>query len=77
MAYREVTDRAGRAWKVWDTHPVSEPRVSVSEEMLGGWLTFECADEKRRLTPPPEGWAGMTEAELLGLLADAALVRPT
>jgi hypothetical protein len=77
MAYREVTDRSGRAWKVWDTYPGSEPRVSVSEEMLGGWLTFECADEKRRLARPPEDWAVMTEGELLGLLAGAGLVRPS
>ena len=31
-------------------------RANIAEEFTYGWLCFECADEKRRLAPVPEGW---------------------
>jgi len=33
-----------------------QPRANIAEEFTYGWLCFECADEKRRLAPVPEGW---------------------
>lgn len=35
---------------------VKKARNPVAEEYAYGWLCFECADEKRRLAPVPEGW---------------------
>lgn len=31
-------------------------RANIAEEFTYGWLCFECAEEKRRLAPVPEGW---------------------
>ena len=37
------------------------PRFTEGREH--GWLTFMCADEKRRLSPVPEGWMTADDAE--------------
>jgi hypothetical protein len=34
----------------------SRARANIAEEFTFGWLCFECATEKRRLAPVPEGW---------------------
>ncbi|HEX6750113.1 MAG TPA: hypothetical protein VF092_22655 [Longimicrobium sp.] len=39
-----------------------------------GWLVFECDGEKRRLAPPPEGWASLEEPELVALWSRADCV---
>ena len=39
-----------------------------------GWLVFESGGEKRRLAPPPEGWASLAEAELVALWSRAGRV---
>jgi hypothetical protein len=53
---------------------VSEYRVALGNGMSNGWLCFESRDEKRRLTPVPEGWAGKTDAELAALLPGSRVV---
>jgi hypothetical protein len=50
-----------------------QPRVKMEDGLAQGWLVFECATEKRRLHPIPEGWSTLTE---VGLSQLAALARP-
>src|SRR5688572_24121912 len=38
------------------------------------WLTCECKEEKRRLTPIPHGWDEMSDAELESLCSKAEKV---
>ena len=71
MGQREITDDLGRVWLVWDVIP----SVVVKEELREGWLAFETSREKRRLTPFPDDWANLSDAELLELLGKAAAVK--
>jgi hypothetical protein len=62
MALRELTDRFGTVWKVWDITPDQLHPSSRSGDylqgFLDGWLVFETIDgaEKRRLYPVPADW---------------------
>lgn len=61
MPTREFTDSKGVLWRVWDVTPeVLHPSTRAEEYMepwAGGWLTFECDSEKRRLLAPyPTRW---------------------
>lgn len=62
MAFRTFRDPDGREWQVWDVVPSRENEFGVRSpgylpaEMADGWLCFEAADEKRRLSPFPTGW---------------------
>jgi hypothetical protein len=51
-----------------DRRRIHEARVLVPEPLQKGWLAFQCAQERRRLTPIPEDWQDMTNDELLKLL---------
>ena len=78
MATRDFTDSKGTAWKAWDVtpahlHPVTRAEAYM-EPWAGGWLAFECANEKRRLAAPyPANWAEC-DLERLELLCKAATV---
>jgi hypothetical protein len=50
------------------------PRVKIPENLVGGWLAFEGAGERRRLSPIPARWEQASDAELIALLAKAAVV---
>ena len=50
------------------------PRVTMPEGLSQGWLTFESAAERRRLSPIPSGWETATEAQLAALCARASTV---
>ena len=68
---REIRDAAGVDWMVYEVRrhdrlPKSGPELP--ESMQNGWLCFESASEKRRLTPTPTGWQGLPEDELGKLL---------
>ncbi len=39
-------------------------RMSLSPSLQGGWLVFETHTEKRRVTPIPDGWEALPDAEL-------------
>ncbi len=62
MALREFADREGAVWRVWDCTSTNIPGL------LGGWLCFESATEKRRLLPIPPDWKTAPE-DRLGLLS--------
>jgi hypothetical protein len=72
--YCEFTDSAGVRWKAYR---VESQRVSPAFERLRGrlppepgerrqpWLLFESPNDRRRLTPVPDGWDEHTTAAQL------------
>ena|SRR6476620_4242112 len=62
MSMRVFRDPDGREWQVWDVvpgrelEPGSHRNHYLPPEMADGWLCFEAADQKRRLTPFPADW---------------------
>jgi hypothetical protein len=81
MAHRAFSDEQGTQWEVWEVHPTLATRERVitaprlPPELLSGWLTFQSANEKRRLTPIPNGWEALSENRLGQLLADSLSVK--
>ena len=51
-----------------------EFRVSLAGKLSQGWLCFETAGEKRRLSPVPANWEGLPDAALDALCATASKV---
>ena len=75
---REIRDEAGVEWVVYEVQrapglPSSKP--DLPEHLRNGWLCFESAIEKRRLTPTPSGWQDLPPQELRKLLGGATLVK--
>jgi hypothetical protein len=48
-------------------------RIRISSELAHGWLCFQSEQEKRRLTPVPDGWEQLDDAGLERLLREATL----
>ena len=74
---REFRDAAGVPWRVMEAEPHASGgsrQRYLPPEYQSGWLVFECATEKRRLAPIPEGWAALTERELAEVCARAMVV---
>ena len=70
MALREFADQAGKTWLVWETKPPSQ--IGLAVEFHGGWLTFDCGSERRRLAPVPADWEAFPQDRLVLLLRMAA-----
>jgi hypothetical protein len=47
-------------------------RMHVAPEMRTGWLAMKSPTERRRVAPIPDGWAALTDAAILALIATAA-----
>lgn len=76
MSYREFVDDTGAPWRVWDTHPVAANMLrSFSPGYAGGWLTFECIAERRRLAPIPQDWEYASREEMVAWCERASRVR--
>jgi hypothetical protein len=81
MPLRELTDRSGVVWKVWDITPDQlHPSSRAGDYLQGyldGWLVFETTDgaEKRRLYPVPADWEEVSDEELERLCERAESVR--
>jgi len=76
MAVREFTDSKGIEWRVWDVTPEHMHPATRSEDFMSnlqdGWLAFESAIEKRRLSAPyPSDWTTYRIPELEALCAQA------
>ena len=56
--------------------PDQFPRVRLTGGLDGGWLTFESARERRRLSPIPTGWEQASDRELETLCRNAAPAAP-
>jgi len=68
MALRSFTDSQGQEWRVWNVVPQydsARDEDTLTPGLQGGWLCFETAGHKRRLSPIPGGWeeAGSEELE--------------
>jgi hypothetical protein len=75
---RQIRDAAGVEWVVYEVNPaVNAWRTagSLPEGYKNGWLCFESCNEKRRLTPLPEGWQEYPIEQLSGLIGTALPVR--
>jgi hypothetical protein len=72
--HRFFEDAHGVKWDVWAVYP--EPRPSqlsaLPATFQAGWLVFESAAEKRRLSPIPAGWLTLSTAELEQLCEQAS-----
>jgi hypothetical protein len=79
---REVEDGRGIRWLVFAVYPSSPSgRSTLNERFRGGWLSFDCGMETRRLAPIPAGWDALTDEELVALCETAEVaprrVRPS
>lgn len=75
-ARHAFTDSHSVAWHVFDVYPATD-RVESSRlapPFQHGWLCFESAGEKRRLTPIPWGWESLNDDDLEQLLQRAEIV---
>src|SRR4051794_3435418 len=50
---------------------VRSNRMRVSPEMREGWLAIRSENERRRIAPIPDGWAELSDEELLAFVARA------
>lgn len=66
ITQRIFDDYRGKRWHVFAVHPLStrSDRVALPPEYREGWLTFESADEMRRVAPIPVGWEELPLEEL-------------
>jgi hypothetical protein len=75
VSLREFVDKHGTEWKVWDITPESMHPVTAQEFFLGeyqeGWLAFESANERRRLSQWPLNWCDLSSDELEQLCEQA------
>ena len=76
---RQLRDEAGVEWMVYAVNPVGANEwrsiESLPQSYRSGWLCFESATEKRRLTPLPPEWENLPLEQLTGLLGTAILVQ--
>ena len=70
---RTVADSAGTEWTIFEVKKsvAGDQWTYLPEQFGNGWLCFESAVAKRRLTPVPPGWADMSDKQLLGLMKKA------
>lgn len=82
MPVREFTSPDGQRWTAWNVVPgqhvthAARTIAHLPPELEGGWLCFECAAEKRRLAPVPDGWEEMDDAALTTLCGQATYAPP-
>jgi hypothetical protein len=77
MALRNFIDSTGRGWRVWSVVPQygwGRDDDTFTPGLEGGWLCFEHAEEKRRLSPIPDGWEEADAEAMEGYLQRAAPV---
>jgi hypothetical protein len=74
--HRTFQDTHGVTWSVWAVHPQhGGRRGGLPGTYVHGWLAFVCEAEKRRLSPVPEGWMGVDDAELERLCGTAEVAK--
>ena len=77
---RDFIDDDGTEWRVWDVLPSLHARPSSSGKrkmftrIPEGWLCFESATERRRLTPIPPDWEVVDHHALAAMCAQAKAV---
>jgi hypothetical protein len=74
-AHRIFVDASGVQWDACAIHPSSPVgRVQLPEPYRSGWLYFESATQKRRLSPIPDAWRTESDDTLRALCERADLV---
>ena len=75
--HRLFDDERGVRWDVWAVYPETRPSplTALPGPFQSGWLVFESALEKRRLSPVPNDWQTLPPSEL-ERLRDQAEVAP-
>ena len=75
--HRRIVDNQDKVWDVWEVNPSSSSRrLTVPADMQGGWLAFQCGEERRRIAPLPAAWSEMSDAALVRLMAQANPILP-
>lgn len=71
--HRILRDASGVRWDVFSVHPEVLPELNVRLHgpYAQGWLCFESASEKRRLSPIPHAWQQLTNEQLAQLAGRA------
>ena len=74
-AHRIFEDTQGMRWDACAIHP-SAPvgRVQLPEPYRSGWLFFESATQKRRLSPIPDDWRSVSDDVLRAMCEQAEVV---
>ncbi|HEY2027057.1 MAG TPA: hypothetical protein VGG78_08615 [Gemmatimonadaceae bacterium] len=76
-AHRVFVDPRGTSWDVFAVLPVGGKALTrLPGPFQQGWLCFDAATEKRRLSPIPQGWETANDDELLRLRDQAIMVPP-
>ncbi len=77
-SHRLFDDKRGVRWDVWAVYPEARPsQVSaLPGTFQSGWLVFESASEKRRLSPIPSDWQTLDETALERLCEQAETAVP-
>jgi hypothetical protein len=72
-SHRPFEDKRGVRWDVWAVYPEGRPSQlsALPGPFQSGWLVFESASEKRRLSPIPTDWQTL-EPRALEQLCDQA-----
>jgi len=67
--HRVFHGRSGARWEAFAVNPSAESqsRARLPGPYRTGWLAFESEEEKRRLSPIPDGWQSLPEDGLLEL----------
>ncbi|HEY2066173.1 MAG TPA: hypothetical protein VGG84_09470 [Gemmatimonadaceae bacterium] len=76
--HRVFVDPKGTSWDVFAVlpHASGKALARLPGPFQQGWLCFDAATEKRRLSPIPDRWETATDDELLHLRDQAILVPP-
>ena len=73
--HRMFMDDRGVQWDAFSVYPsrATTGRSSLPAPYHEGWLSLQCSNEIRRLTPIPEGWQELSREALCQLLSKAAV----
>jgi hypothetical protein len=74
-AHRIFVDDRGVQWDAFAVYPsrATQGRSTLPPPYHEGWLSMQCPEGIRRLTPIPQGWRELSRAEFCQLLEKAAL----
>ena len=64
-------DRRGEPRPTTDRRQSREFRLVIPRELREGWLVIQARSEKLRVTPIPDGWSHLSDAELAALVERA------
>jgi len=75
--HRTFYDGGGVQWTAFAVYPssITAGRASLRGTFQYGWLAFDSGEETRRLTPVPENWRALSDAELRELCSRAERAR--